>query len=127
MKPYFLLLVFLMVSCRAEPEIIDNGNPGSIRFIVYHDQNRNARLDSGEPALQDQVAIAQDISCPAQNPDLFNRKETDINGEAIFTDLTPGKYCAMYMGGKGLTTKITVDVYLSSDQEALISYGISQP
>ena len=98
------LLLVLVAACSSVPEIIDNGNPGQIKVIVYFDDNRDGMMDAGEPGLVDEVGISQDVSCPAGSMDLVTVAKTDSSGEAIFSDLEPGRYCVAYMGGKGLTT-----------------------
>lgn len=122
-----LLILLLLTACSSSPEptITDNGNPGQIVLVVYLDENRNRVRDEGEVALSgEQVGISQDISCPAGDSKKVTPAITDANGEALFDNLAPGKYCAGYSGTKGLTTKITVDIYLSSDQKAVVSWGV---
>jgi hypothetical protein len=97
-------------------------NPGQIRVVTYHDLNNNDIRDPGEPGLEDRVGIGQDISCPIQQKP--EELMTGSDGVAIFSDLTPGKYCVMYMGDRLINTKLTVEVYLNSDQEAQVSFGL---
>ena len=126
MKKIFALLVFALVisACSTKPEIIDNGNPGQIKVFVFLDANRNGVKDPGEPGVVDQVSISQDISCPAGNIDKVTIAETNSDGETLYEDLQPGIYCVAYMGGKSVTTKLTVEVSLSSDQIAQVAFGL---
>jgi hypothetical protein len=45
---------------------------------------------------------------------------------AVFTGLKPGRYCIAYMGTRGLTTKLTDLVDLSSEQEIQVVFGASE-
>lgn len=120
-----ILFLFLMAGCASSsPEIIDNGNPGKIKVIVFLDANKNGAMDQDETRLVDKVAIGQDISCPVANNE-FIQVDTDTRGEALYEDLEPGNYCVMYMGRRGATTKLAVEVHLSSDQEAQIVFGLT--
>ena len=53
--------------------------------------------------------------------------QTNADGEAYFSDLPPGRYCVAYMGSGRATSKLTVNVDLSSDQRARVTFGISEP
>ncbi len=123
----FVGLFLLLTACSSSPEptITDNGNPGQILLVVYLDENRNGVRDEGEAGVSgDEVGISQDISCPAGDSRKATPAITDTNGEALFENLAPGKYCTGYSGKKGVTSKITVEVYLSSDQKAVVSWGV---
>ena len=115
----------LIVGCGTNQEIIDNGKPGQIKVIVFHDENRNGVMDQGELGLVDRVGIGQDISCPATNLDKVNRSDTNSSGEAEFSELNPGVYCVMYMGSRGSTTKLTVEISLSSEQNEVVAFGVT--
>lgn len=126
MKKIIAVIVFalLISACSAEPEIIDNGNPGQIQVFVFLDKNRNGVKDQGETGIVDKVGISQDISCPAGSMDKVTIAETNINGETVYKDLQPGIYCVAYLGSKSVTTKLTVEVSLSSDQIAQVAFGL---
>ena len=125
MKKLFLLglLGVMLAGCVSAPTITDNGHPGQIKAIVFYDANRNGKLDSGETGPQTRVAISQDVSCPPQNDQSITWTATDTNGVALIKDLKPGKYCVFPDGNYSATTPLTVDVYLSSDQEVLVVFG----
>ena len=116
----------LMMGCSTQPEIVDNGQPGEVKVIVFLDENRNGAMDEGEPGLSDQVGLSQDVSCPAGNMDKVTIAETNPAGETVYEELKPGVYCVAYMGNKGSTTKLTVEVPLSSEQEALVAFGLTE-
>ena len=120
----FMVLALLISACSAEPEIFDNGNPGQIKVSVFLDENRNGVKDQGEPGVVDQVGISQDISCPAGSLDKVTIAETNTEGETLYDELQPGIYCVAYLGGKSVTTKLTVEVSLSSDQIAQVAFGL---
>ena len=126
MKKIIALLFFalLIAACSAKPEIIDNGNPGQIKVFVFQDENRNGVKDQGEPGVVDKVGISQDISCPASSMDKVTTAETNTDGETTYVDLQPGIYCVAYLGSKGVTTKLTVEVNLSSEQVAQVAFGL---
>lgn len=118
---YGLALVFL-VACDSEPTFVDNGNPGQIRAIVFYDDNKNGALDSNETGAPLGVAISQEVSCPPSSAPSF--VQTDANGESFFTDLKPGKYCVFVDNNSGMTTKLTQEVYVSSDEVTTIVFGL---
>jgi hypothetical protein len=121
----FVLACLFLVGCgSSQPEIKDNGHPGQIKAIVFFDANHNGILDAGEPGIKDGVSISQDISCPASNSQKITKAETDANGETTFKDLKPGRYCVAYIGSVAITTRLTNEVYLSSDQVAQVSFGL---
>ena len=119
-----LVLAIFVTACSATPKIVDNGNPGQIKEVVFLDENRNNVMDQSEPGVVDQVGISQDISYPAGNKDKVTIIETNAAGETVYKDRKPGIYCVAYMGSKGVTTKLTVEVYLSSEQEARVDFGL---
>jgi uncharacterized protein (DUF2141 family) len=118
------LLGIMLACCASAPTITDNGNPGQIKAIVFYDTNRNGKLDSGETGSQTRIAISQDVSCPPQNDQSITWTATDANGVAVIKDLKPGKYCVFADGNMGATTQMTLDVYLSSDQEVVVTFGV---
>jgi hypothetical protein len=126
MKKLFLLVIMsiLTAGCaRSTPTVTDNGNPGQIKVNVFYDANGNDIQDAGEPGHQDRIIIGQDISCPPTDPAKFQFHQTDDNGQVVVKDLKPGKYCIGYAGSKTMSSKLTMDVYVSSDQEAQVSFG----
>lgn len=117
------LLGVMLASCAKAPAIIDNGNPGRIRAIVFYDTNRNGKLDAGETGPLTTVGISQDVSCPPSDERLITWTPTDANGTALIKNLHPGKYCVLADGNTGATTPLTVNVYLSSNQEVQVVFG----
>jgi len=114
-----------MTSCSSSPQAFtDNGKPGQIKAVVFYDANANGILDQGETGLVDRVSISQDISCPPSNVKNITNEDTNNNGEAVFKDLKPGRYCVAYMGSKGVTTKLSAEVFLSSEQEVQVNFGL---
>jgi uncharacterized protein (DUF2141 family) len=124
MKKILAVMAFalLITACSAKPEIMDNGNPGQIKVSVFLDENRNGIKDQGEPGIVDQVGLSHEKSCPAIDKETI--VETNTSGETMYDDLQPGIYCVAYMGGKGVTTKLNVDVYLSSEEVAQVAFGL---
>jgi hypothetical protein len=122
LRVFVLTLVFLTACGESEPPFTDNGNPGQIKAIVYYDANKNGEMDPNESGVPARVAITQEISCPPVNaPTLY---ETDSNGVHIFKDLKPGKYCVVSeSNGLAMTTKLTPEVYVSSDQVITVYFG----
>jgi hypothetical protein len=120
----FGLLGVMLAGCASAPTITDNGNPGQIKAIVFYDTNRNGKLDSGETGPQIRVGVSQDVSCPPSNDQLIHWTATDANGVALIKDLNPGKYCVFADGNLGATTQMTLEVYLSSDQEVVVTFGV---
>ena len=121
-----MLVSLLLAGCGSStpPQIIDNGKPGQIKAIVFYDKNKNGIMDQDELGLNDSVSISQQLSCPPSNSEGITKSDTNSNGEAVFTDLKPGRYCVAYVGGKSTTTKLTVEVYLSSEQTAQAFFGL---
>ena len=117
-----LMLVLLTACSEDKPQFTDNGNPGQIKAIVFYDANANGKMDSDESGVPARVAITQEISCPPVNvPTLY---ETDSNGVYVFTDLKPGKYCVVSeSNGLSMTTKLTPEVYVSSDMVTTVYFG----
>ena len=125
---YFLLcglMLVLLTACgESKPPFTDNGNPGQIKATVFYDDNKNGVLDSGEVGAQAQaiLAISQDVSCPPTTIPPF--VDTDANGTLEFKDLKPGKYCIALSNGFLPTTKLTQEVYVSSDLVTTVTFGI---
>ena len=120
------VFVLIVVGCNPKPEIIDNGKPGDIRVIVFFDENRNGKLDQGEPGLSEKVGISQEISCPAGDLDKVTQADTDANGEAVFSGLKPGNYCVALLSNRVVSTKLAQEIPLSSEQERLVYFGITE-
>jgi hypothetical protein len=117
------LLLVLLAGCQSQPPYTDNGNPGKIKAIVFYDTNSNGTMDSGESRAQGQVAISQEASCPPSGKP--NWMDTDANGVYLFKDLKPGKYCVFpFSNGLSMTTKMTQEIYVSSDQEVTVTFGV---
>jgi hypothetical protein len=81
-------------------------------------------MDSGETSVQTEVGISQDLSCPPSSKDKNTFVNADSNGIALFNDLKPGKYCVAPNGNYSMTTKATLDVYVSSDAITTVMFGI---
>ena len=60
-------------------------------------------MDGNETGALQRLAISQEISCPPSSTPNFVK--TDINGQSLFMDLKPGKYCVFVDNNSGLTTK----------------------
>ena len=119
----FAWLLALLTACNSEPPYTDNGNSGQIKTIVFYDDNGNGTMDTGESGAQSQVAISQEVSCPPTSDP--NWIDTDSNGTYVFKDLEPGKYCVLpFSNGLSMTTKMTQEVYVSSDWVTTVAFGI---
>ena len=119
----FVLSLTLLTGCQSQPTHIDNGNPGQLKAIVFYDDNKNGAVDNGESGTQAKVAIAQEVSCPPINDP--NWMDTDSSGVVLFEDLKPGKYCVFpFSNGLAMSTKMTQEVYVSSDAITTIIFGI---
>jgi len=119
------LLVVVLSACGGnQPAYTDNGNPGQIKVTVFYDDNKNGRQGGNETGAQVEVGISQDVSCPASSLDKNTFASTNGNGITVFSDLKPGRYCLGLNGNYSMTTKSTVEVYVSSDQVATIHFGI---
>jgi len=121
------ILIILLAGSRAQPLFNDNGNPGKIQASVFYDDNRNGVQDNGEGGFQASIAISQDIACPGASLDKITWLDTDPNGSAVFSDLKPGKYCVYTDGSLAPTTKLTQDVFVSSDLVSTVSFGLARP
>jgi uncharacterized protein (DUF2141 family) len=129
MKKIFIALLasILLAACgQAQPQITDNGNPGTIRVNVFYDENQNGKMDAGEAGLMDRVSVSQQNSCPPSDSNGLTNADTNSSGEVVFKDLKPGKYCVAFMDNKAMTTAITREVNLSSDQEIKVVFGLSE-
>ena len=119
----FAWLLALLTACNSEPPYTDNGNPGQIKAIVFYDDNGNGTMDSGEFGAQSQVAISQEVSCPPTSDP--NWIDTDSSGVVLFEDIEPGKHCVFpFSNGLSMTTKMTQEVYVSSDLVTTVEFGI---
>jgi len=125
-KVFLVVLLVILASCSPKQEMVDNGNPGLIMVVTFLDENHSGIYEKNEPAISDMVGISQDVSCPAGNIDLVTRAETNIDGEAVFDDLEPGDYCVMYLGSRGSTTKLTLEIGLSSEQQIRVEFGLTE-
>lgn len=124
--PVFVMLLALLSGCQGQGAALftDNGNPGQVKAVVFHDKNSNGKLESGEKGAQVEVAITQDIACLMTIKDKTTVVSTDIDGVAIFSGLNPGKYCVAPFGNYGMTTKMTQEVFVSSDAVTSVVFGI---
>jgi uncharacterized protein (DUF2141 family) len=120
----FIFFFVLLTGCQSQPAFTDNGNPGQIKAVVFYDDNRNGVMDGGETGAQIEIGISQDISCPASSQDKVTNIQADANGAVIFKDLKPGKYCVNLNGNYNNTTKLTQEVYVSSDLITTVMFGI---
>ena len=120
----FVLLFVLLTSCQRQPAYTDNGKPGQIKAVVFYDDNHNGVIDGDETGAQVEVGISQDISCPPSSMDKITSVNADADGAALFIDLAPGKYCVTPIGDYGRTTKITREIYVSSDATTTVVFGI---
>ena len=123
----FFLLLVLLPACSSQPTFVDNGNPGQIKVFVYYDDNQNGAMDTDEAGAQAKLGISQDISCPPGNQEKITWLLTGINGIGLSEDLKPGKYCVAISNGLSMTTKMTQEVYVSSDQEHVVRFGVVRP
>jgi len=121
-----LILVLLTACGESEPPYTDNGNPGQIKAIFFFDDNKNGQQDDGETGVQAQsiVGIAQEISCPPTSTPSY--VDTDANGVYEFKDLKPGKYCLYLNNGFTPVTKLTQEVYVSSDVVTTVYFGLGR-
>ena len=120
-----LMLVLLTACGESEPPFTDNGKPGQIKVIVFIDANSNGIMEAGESGTASRVAIAQEVSCPPiSDPDLV---DTDSNGTHTYQELQPGKYCVFFeSNGLAVTTKMTREVYVSSEQTTTVYFGFAK-
>jgi hypothetical protein len=123
----FVLFLAVCTGCSSQPIFADNGNPGQIKVVVYYDENHNSVMDTNESGTQAKLSISQDISCPPTNQEKIIWTLTEVNGIGLFEDLKPGKYCVVISNGFSMTTKMTQEVYVSSDQEHLVRFGVIRP
>jgi uncharacterized protein (DUF2141 family) len=127
MKRYlvFVTLFALLTGCQSQPPYVDNGNPGQIKAIVFMDANQNGVMDAGEAGLPAQVSISQEISCPPTAQP--KRVDTDAAGVHVFKDLKPGKYCVIQFSDYTITSKMTQEVYVSSDTVVTVMWAATKP
>lgn len=119
-----LMLVLLTACGDSEPPFTDNGNPGQIKATVFYDDNKNGTMDSGETSAPIGVGISQDISCPPSSMDKFTFFNADANSAILIKELKPGKYCVAPDGNYHMTTKLTLEAYVSSDLVTTVTFGI---
>ena len=120
-----LFFLALLTACNSQATFVDNGNPGQIKVVVYYDDNQNSKFDADETGTQAEFGISQDISCPPTSLDKITAIMTNVNGVGLFKDLEPGKYCvAPFSNSLSMTTKMTQEVYVSSDQELVVMFGV---
>ena len=121
----FIFLVAFLTGCSSQPAFVDNGNPGQIKVVVYYDDNQNRVMDSNESGAQAKLGVSQDIFCPTSSPEKVTSIMSDASGVGLIKDLKPGKYCvAPFSNGLSMTTKMTQEVYVSSDQELVVKFGV---
>ncbi len=119
-----LILVLLTACGESEPQFTDNGNPGQIKVIVFIDANSNGSMEAGEAGTASRVAISQEVSCPPTSDP--NWLDTDSNGIYTYQELQPGKYCVFFeSNGLPATTKLTQEVFVSSEQMTTAHFGIA--
>jgi uncharacterized protein (DUF2141 family) len=122
----FALFLVLLAGCQSQPAFTDTGEPGQIKALVFYDDNGNGRLDNGETGAQIELNISQVISCPPTRLDNGATISTDVDGVAIFRDLNPGKYCVAPLGNYVMTTKMTQEVYVNSEEITTVVFGVSK-
>lgn len=123
----FALFLVLLTACgESEPQFTDNGNPGQIKAIFFYDDNKNGVMDAGEAGVQAQqiAGMSQEISCPPTSTPAFH--DSDSNGFIEFTELKPGKYCLYLNNGFTPVTKLTQEVYVSSDMVTTVYFGLGR-
>jgi uncharacterized protein (DUF2141 family) len=123
---FFTLSLVLLAGCQNQPAFTDTGEPGQIKAVVFYDDNGNGSMDNGETGAQIELNISQEISCPPSRLDNAATLSTNLNGVAIFMDLNPGKYCVAPLGNYVMTTKMTQEVYVSSEEISTVMFGISK-
>ncbi|MEP7134869.1 MAG: SdrD B-like domain-containing protein [Chloroflexota bacterium] len=116
-----LILVLLTACGKSEPPYTDNGHPGQIKAVVFFDDNKNGTMDNNEAGAPQRVATTREVTCTPAQP---NFVPTDANGEVLFKDLKPGKYCVFIDNGYGMTTPIQLQVYVSSDLVTTVMFGV---
>ena len=121
-----LMLVLLSACGESAPPYTDNGNPGQIRVVFFYDENKNEKYDDGEPGVQGQAiaGMSQEISCPPTSPPIFF--DSDTNGVYEIKDLKPGTSCLYLNNGYTPVTKLTQEVYVSSDMVTIVYFGLAR-
>jgi hypothetical protein len=118
------LMIAMSTACgESEPPFTDNGNPGQVKATVFYDDNKNGVMDSGETGASHRVTVVDQVGCSTSDgtPEFL---PTDSNGVVIFRDLKPGRYCVAIANGYGMTTKMNLDVYVSSDMVTTVYFGV---
>lgn len=121
---FTVLILALLAGCSNEPDFVDNGQPGTIRAVVFNDLNDNNFLDEGEAASGELVGVVAAGPCPPSSRDAFTIKETGENGEAIF-EVTPGKYCVRYLGNRRPGTQMNFEIFVSSEEQVSVGIGLT--
>ncbi len=122
--PVFVFLVVLLAACaKSSPPYTDNGHPGQIKVTVFVDNNQNGVLDGNEKGLQVKTALMQEVSCPGISQPTW--QDSDATGVYTFKDLKPGKYCILVMTDRNVTSKMTQEVYVSSDNTTPANWTVS--
>jgi hypothetical protein len=117
-------MLLLLAACgKKEPAFTDNGNPGQIKAFVFVDSNQNGIFDSDEKRLPTKVSISQEVSCPPSSQP--NWLDTDANGTYVFEDLKPGKYCVIQLSDYKITSKMTQEVFVSSDATTTVTWTVA--
>lgn len=123
----FGLMLILLTACgESKPPYVDNGNPGHIKAVFFYDDNRNGQMDASETSVYAEqiVGISQEVSCPPTSTPIFH--DSDSSGVIQFNDLKPGKYCLYLSNGFLPTSKLTQEVYVSSEQVTTVYFGIAK-
>jgi uncharacterized protein (DUF2141 family) len=120
----FVFLVALLAACaKSAPPYTDNGHPGQIKVNVFVDSNQNGVLDGNERGLQVKTTLMQEVSCPGTSQPTW--QDTDASGVYTFKDLKPGKYCVMIDTDQSVTSKMTQEVYVSSDDTTTATWTVA--
>jgi hypothetical protein len=123
----FVLIFAWLAGCDNKPLFTDNGNSGQIKVVAFYDDNHNGTMDSNETGAQVKMTISQDVSCPSSSLDKDTILNTSADGVALFMNLKPGKYCVAPGDNLSMTTKMTQDVYVSSDMISEVMFGVVKP
>jgi uncharacterized protein (DUF2141 family) len=123
---FLIVSLYMLAACQSQPSFTDTGGPGQIKAIVFYDDNGNGQMDNSESGAQIELNISQEISCPPSRLDNAATLSTDVNGVVIFMDLKPGKYCVSPIGNYVMTTKMTQEVDVSSQEITTVMFGVSK-
>ena len=114
----------LLAGCEQQPTYTDNGNPGAIKATVFFDDNKNGTMDGNETGAPVEIGVSQDISCPPSSLDKNTFSRADTTGVAFIGSLKPGKYCVGLNGNYSNTTRMNLQVFVSSDLITVVAFGI---